>query len=201
MAPEFLEQATKVVLWHERRPERSKFHAEDTARTIQGSQSHFPYGFGYHSRKTTLGQRQYEKLYFNLIYYNFEGRSMFNATVLCSDGHWITVDAVSIMRNHRSRDDFRSWPGSAGYYRRFTPGMVGVCKPQTNLPKRGVGSQWGAEQEVAFYCDQAAAQFSTVIGIPGREPSTDFVDGRFMPSTRCNFLTVLRRLQPGEARL
>jgi hypothetical protein len=62
--------------------------------------------------------------------------------------------------------DLRSFLGMVGYYRRFVPQFGLICKPLTNLLKKGNLFVWTSETEAAFQALKKALISALVLALP-----------------------------------
>nr|GEY94646.1 putative reverse transcriptase domain-containing protein [Tanacetum cinerariifolium] len=66
-----------------------------------------------------------------------------------------------------------SYPGLAGYYRRFIEGFSKIAKPMTKLTQKKVKFKWGDKQEAAFQLLKHKLCSAPILALP--EGSKDFI--------------------------
>lgn len=65
-----------------------------------------------------------------------------------------------------NQKELRSFLGMAGYYRRFVSQFGVLCKPLTNLLKKGTIFVWTSETEAAFQALKKALILAPVLALP-----------------------------------
>lgn len=79
------------------------------------------------------------------------------------------VDIVHNWPTPTSAKEIRSFLGLAGYYRKFVQNFGSICKPLTNLLKKGSMFLWTSEHESSFQALKTALVTAPVLALPNMQ--------------------------------